>query len=73
MHISTTFKLILNNKDCNIFDNVDNNLYKQMRKEMISCVLATDMTFHNQYVDFLKENVNYYKDENKNKKDNKKK
>ena len=68
MHISTTFKLILNNKDCNIFANVDNNLYKQMRKEMISCVLATDMTFHNQYVDFLQENVNCLKDENKEKK-----
>ena len=65
MHISTTFKLILNNKDCNIFDGVDINLYKQMRKEMISCVLATDMTFHNQYVDFLEENLNYLKDENK--------
>ena len=65
MHISATFKLILNNKDCNIFESVDNNLYKQMRKEMISCVLATDMTFHNQYVDFLQENVNYLKDENK--------
>ena len=72
MHISATFKLILNNKDCNIFDNVDNNLYKQMRKEMISCVLATDMTFHNQYVDFLKENLNYLKDDNIKRKDNKK-
>ena len=72
MHISTTFKLILNNKDCNIFESIDNKLYKQMRKEMISCVLATDMAFHNQYVDFLKENVNNKenKDNNKNNKNN---
>ena len=54
MHISKTFKIILSNKECNVFENVDKNLYKQMRKEMISCVLATDMAFHNVYVDFLK-------------------
>ena len=29
-----------------------------MRKEMISCVLATDMAFHNQYVEFLKQCIN---------------
>ena len=59
MHISTTFKLILNDKECNIFEGVDNNLYKEMRKEMISCVLATDMASHNVYLDFLK---NYIKE-----------
>ena len=63
MHISAAFKLILSNKKCNIFDGINNDLYKQMRKEMISCVLATDMSFHNQYVDFLKVQVNDKKDE----------
>ena len=57
MHISTTFKLILNDKECNIFEGVDNNLYKEMRKEMISCVLATDMASHNVFVDFLKNSI----------------
>ena len=69
MHISSTFKLILNNKNYNIFENVDKILYKQMRKEMISCVLATDMAFHNQYVEFLKKCINERKEENKEKKD----
>ena len=54
MHISTAFELMLNDKECNIFEGVDNNLYKEMRKEMISCVLATDMASHNLYVDYLK-------------------
>lgn len=62
MHISKTFKIILNNKECNVFENVDKNLYKQMRKEMIACVLATDMAFHNIYVDFLKQCVNEKKE-----------
>ena len=62
MHISSTFKLILNNKECNIFENVDTNVYKQIRKQMISCVLATDMAFHNIYVEFLK-NCNQAKNE----------
>ena len=73
MHISATFKLTLNNKDCNIFENVDNNLYKEMRKEMISCVLVTDMAFHNLYVDILKKYINEIKDEkNKEKNENQK-
>ena len=55
MHIAETFKLINNsNNDYNIFQDLDNNTYKQFRKEMISCVLSTDMTFHNVYIDFLK-------------------
>ena len=62
MHISKTFKIILNNREYNIFDGVEKNLYKQMRKEMISCVLATDMTFHNFYVEFLKKCVGDKKD-----------
>ena len=55
MHISTSFELITNDKECDIFEGVDNNIYKEMRKEMISCVLATDMAFHNIYVEFLKQ------------------
>ena len=55
MHIAEAFKLINNpNNEYNIFQNIDNNTYKQFRKEMISCVLSTDMTFHNIYIDFLK-------------------
>ena len=52
IHISKTFKLIANNREYNIFDGVGKNLYKQIRKKMTSCVLATDMSFHNFYVVF---------------------
>ena len=44
-----------------------------MRKEMISCVLSTDMAFHNVYVDFLKKCVNEKKEESQEKEDDKKK
>ena len=54
MHISETFKLIFSNVECNIFDGVEKNTYKQIRKEMISCVLATDMAYHHVYVDISK-------------------
>ena len=55
MHIAKTFKLINDpNNEYNIFQDLDNNTYKQFRKEMISCVLATDMTFHNDILQFLK-------------------
>ena len=71
MHISKTFKIILNNREYNVFEGIERNLYKEMRKQMISCVLATDMAFHNIYVDFLKYCVNDKKDsKNLNKEDN---
>jgi hypothetical protein len=64
MHISETFKLINYSDEYNIFDKLENNIYKQLRKEMISCVLATDMTFHNYYVDFMNEQINKIKAQN---------
>ena len=67
MHISSAFKLIFNDQECYIFEGVENNLCKEMRKEMISCVLATDMAFHNVYVDLLKK---YIKEEKEEKKEN---
>lgn len=67
MHIAQTFKLInYPNNEYNIFENIDNNLYKQIRKEMITCVLSTDMTFHNDFVNFLKKCI----EKNKNKSSN---
>jgi hypothetical protein len=66
MHISETFKLINLDKTCNIFDKVDSNVYKQFRKEMISCVLATDMAFHNNYFGFMKVKIDDIKKEGKN-------
>ena len=71
MHIAETFKLINNsNNDYNIFLDLDNNTYKQFRKEMISCVLSTDMTFHNVYIDFLKKCCEKNKNSNTEEKNN---
>ena len=53
MHISETFKLIHSNQDCNIFENLEKNDYKKIRKQMISCVLKTDMSFHKETLDFM--------------------
>ena len=54
MHISESFKLALDDKNCDIFSSMDEITYKKMRKEMISCVLSTDMTRHNNIIDFMK-------------------
>jgi hypothetical protein len=54
MHISETFKLIESEPNCNIFENIENNDYKIFRKQIISCVLGTDMANHNKNVDFMK-------------------
>ena len=66
MHLAETFKLINSNDTYNIFDKIENNIYKQFRKEMISCVLATELAFHNNYVNFLKYKVDDIKKEGKN-------
>ena len=72
MHIAETFKLINDpNNEFNIFQGLDNNTYKQFRKEMIACVLSTDMSFHNIYVEFLKKNLEKTKSSSEND-DNKK-
>ena len=70
MHISEAFKLINSDNTYNIFDKVDSNIYKQFRKEMISCVLATDMTFHKDFVNFLKKKLEDVKNGNDIKKEN---
>ena len=46
MHISETFNLINSDTNCNILENLDNSEYKIFRKQMISCVLNTDMANH---------------------------
>ena len=63
MHISESFKLINHSEDCNIFSGVETNIYKQIRKEMISCVLSTDMIYHSKQIDIMKK---YIKDHQNN-------
>ena len=54
MHISETFKLINADDNFNIFENFKNEDYKTFRKQMISCVLGTDMVNHNNSINFMK-------------------
>jgi hypothetical protein len=65
MHISETFRLIIQNNDCNIFFGVDSNIFKTIRQKMIACVLSTDMVNHSKHIAFMKKII----EKNKNKKD----
>ena len=58
MHISETFKLMVDDPNCDIFSSTSPEIYKQMRKEMISCVLYTDMIKHPNSMDFMKQMIN---------------
>ena len=58
MHISETFKLINSNPECDIFSGVEKPTYEKMRKQMISCVLSTDMAFHSNHVEFMNNIIN---------------
>eukprot|EP01041_Mallomonas_annulata_P008178 gene8178-16810_t len=45
-HCATAFQLFYENKDCNIFEHIDPIQMKEIRKNMIVCILGTDMTYH---------------------------
>ena len=64
MHISETFKLINHDKDCDIFSGVDPEIYKKIRREMILCVLSTDMAYHPKHIEFMKSIINNKNPEN---------
>ncbi|XP_065077275.1 high affinity cGMP-specific 3',5'-cyclic phosphodiesterase 9A isoform X2 [Ochlerotatus camptorhynchus] len=46
-HCSIAFRL-LEHPDCNIFRNMNKDLYKDVREGIIRCILATDMARHNE-------------------------
>ena len=72
MHISEAFKLTIDFPNCDIFSGMNSENYKQMRKEMISCVLFTDMNKHPITVDFMQEVLKNKNNNNKkNNNDNK--
>ena len=58
MHISETFKLTIDYPNCDIFSGLNTENYKQIRKEMISCVLSTDMTKHKVTNEFMEIIIN---------------
>jgi high affinity cAMP-specific and IBMX-insensitive 3',5'-cyclic phosphodiesterase 8 len=45
-HAALTFKLTLGEPECNIFQNLDRNTYREIRPKVIDMVIATDMTKH---------------------------
>jgi hypothetical protein len=53
-HVSEAFKIINTNPECNIFIELSKDEYKIMRKRIIECVLATDMTLHNKEYTYMK-------------------
>ena len=58
MHISEAFKLTIDYPNCDIFSGLNTENYKQMRKEMISCVLSTDMINHKATTEFMEIIIN---------------
>jgi hypothetical protein len=59
-HVAEAFKIIIFNEDCNIFSELSLEDYKLMRKRIIECVLATDMTLHTKEHNFLKFKIENY-------------
>ena len=72
MHISETFKLTIDYPNCDIFLGMNSDNYKIMRKEMISCVLCTDMINHRKAIDFMGELINNRKNTTNNSKNEEK-
>lgn len=58
MHISETFKLIHSDQNCNFFQDFEKEKYKKIRKQMISCVLGTDMSNHKHSLEFMNKCLN---------------
>lgn len=59
-HVSEAFKLLKDNKDCNIFLMLNNSEYKMIRKRIVDCVLATDMTKHAHEYHYCKMKIETY-------------
>ena len=53
-HLAESFKIIKSSEDFNIFSELSKDDYKTMRKRIIECVLATDMTFHAKQFTYMK-------------------
>ncbi len=53
-HVSEAFQIIHTQPDCNIFSELSREEYKVIRKRIIDCVLATDMTLHNKEYSYMK-------------------
>ena len=59
-HVSESFKVINSSSNCNIFFDLSKDMYKTMRKRIVTCVLATDMTFHAKQFSYLKLKIEHH-------------
>jgi hypothetical protein len=59
MHVSETFQ-ILQQDECNIFSNFALQEYKLIRKRIINCILATDMTNHMNHLTALRAKLDLF-------------
>lgn len=59
-HVAESFKIINTYKDCDIFSMLSLDEYKIMRKRIIECVLATDMTLHTKEYNYMKLKTDTY-------------
>ena len=66
-HVSEAFKLINSSPNLDIFIDLDKEEYKIMRKRIVDCVLATDMTMHTKEYTYLKMKLENYKGGEQNK------
>lgn len=55
-HVAEAFKVILNPQS-NILAELTNEEFRQIRRRMISCILATDMGFHFKHLSTLKAKI----------------
>jgi calcium/calmodulin-dependent 3',5'-cyclic nucleotide phosphodiesterase len=53
MHISEAFKILMTS-ECNYLENFSVAEFKEIRKRMIDCVLATDMAAHSKIISLVK-------------------
>jgi len=62
-HVAEAFKIINSNAKFDIFVDLNKEEYKVIRKRIIGCVLATDMTLHTKEYTYLKMKLENYKTE----------
>jgi hypothetical protein len=59
-HVAEAFKTALYTPECNFFIDMSIDDYKIMRKRIIECVLATDMSFHTKELNTMKMKIENY-------------
>ncbi|XP_054034424.1 high affinity cAMP-specific and IBMX-insensitive 3',5'-cyclic phosphodiesterase 8B [Dryobates pubescens] len=57
-HTALAFQLTTKDSKCNIFKNIDRNLYRTLRQAIIDMVLATEMTKHFEHVNKFVNSIN---------------